>query len=92
MFTECQRLIFLDSESCVQIIEQHAALSKQAYATSQQQYPEMEFDPPGGPLNKIELPPANNSQPSQPGKYHVVVTADYGKYGRWQTLVRSPSY
>ena len=73
----------------VQVQEEGRRLSAEAYEASKQQTPEMEFEPPGGPLEEVVPPPATASQPAQPGKYHVVVTADFGKYGRWQTLVRS---
>jgi hypothetical protein len=72
----------------LQVIQEHERLSQQAYAVSQQQTPEMVFYPPGGPLGIIVLPPVDAALPSQPDKYHVAVTADCGKYGRWQTLVR----
>jgi hypothetical protein len=63
-----------------------ALASRAAYKESLDKHPEVELDPAGGPLEQIILPQADG-QRRTPNKFHVVVTADFGIYGRWQTLV-----
>lgn len=62
-----------------------ARKSRNAHAFSQLQFPEIEFSPVGGPVDKIH--PPQGDEPPLPGKYRVVVTADCQIYGRWQALV-----
>ena len=60
--------------------------SRAAYAASEARYPHVSFEPANGPLTEVVLPAPKEAK--QYGQYHVVVTADGGLYGRWQTLVR----
>jgi hypothetical protein len=71
----------------MQIRREGQQQSNNAHGLSILQYPQLEFDPPGGPLGTIELPVRDGAARAQ-NKYHVVVTGDCGLYGRWQTLVR----
>lgn len=65
-----------------------ARRSKNAHAFSLAKFPEVIFQPEGGPVGKIEAP--DGHEPAVPGKYRVVVTADCQIYGRWQVLVSLP--
>ena len=64
--------------------------SLDAHQASLRAVPPMHFQPPGGPVATVTPAQVSESQrQAAVGKYHVVVTADCGLYGRWQTLVRS---
>ena len=70
-----------------QILEEHRRLSKSAYEHSLAFLSQRAVEPPGGPLPRVAPLPLGNTTELK-GMYHVVVTADGGVYGRWQTLVR----
>ena len=64
-------------------------ISQLAYEETIKMYPEVEFDPPHGPVP--DFVPARLDGDVIPNKYHVVAVGDCKSYQGWQFLVR-PSH
>eukprot|EP00892_Ulva_mutabilis_P007542 jgi/Ulvmu1/515/UM001_0523.1 len=60
-------------------------LSKAEDILSRARYPEVEFEPTGGPIERI-APLEDDTEPEN-DKYRVVLTVDCQTYARWQILV-----
>eukprot|EP00892_Ulva_mutabilis_P007553 jgi/Ulvmu1/516/UM001_0524.1 len=79
-----------DEVASSKVILEGQLKSEAEYILSLARYPEVKFEPAGGPIKRI-VPLKDDTEP-QNDKYHVVVTMDCQVYARWQTLVNYWGY